>query len=169
MAAYFGQAFPNLRDTVYSNDIFHEIVKETGFENDKRMQKQLSVFYNAFISAIETEGGNLVVYSLEEVVNSIKDKNTFISSIKVIFQLVQNLDLRPTDKFGLFLGSLGIIIGLVSQLDISTPASIGLQRIISQTYNLIFCTVLAPLWNGTKNSIESFFECKFIDALNVDI
>ena len=158
-----------MSDTVYSNDIFYEIVRGTGFENDQRMQKQLFVFYNAFINAMETEDGKLVVYSLQEIVRPVKDRDTFISSVKLILQSVQNLDLKPTDQFGLFLGSLGIIIGLVSQLALPVPAFVGLQKIISQTYSLIFCTVLVPLWNGTKNPIKNFFQCKFINALNIDI
>ena len=168
MAIYFEHAFPELGASVFSNIIFHEIINATGFENDKKMKNLLKMFLNAFINVIETENGKLTIHSLETVVQSIKDETTFISSVKSIVQLVQKFGLCPTDEFGLFLGCLGIIIALASQLDPTPSPSIGLQRIISQTYELIFCTVLVPLWNGTNNAIENFFACDFIDALSVD-
>ena len=155
----------NPTSTVYSNTIFLEITKGTDFEDDKRMRKHLDVFSNTFVAMIETEDGIFVLQSLEETVKLLKDKQSFVSAVQLTSKLVTDLDINPTERFSLFLGGVGIIIALVSHPGPATILSTELENIISQTYELILCTALVPFWNGTKNSIENFFFCEFVQTL----
>ena len=154
---------------MYSNTVFLEITRGTDFEDDTEMQKHLDMFSNTFINMIETENGTFVLQSLEEVVKSVTDKDTFVSAIKLASEMVQKLDIDSTERFGLFLGCIGIIIALVSHPGPSTSVSTELKNIISETYQLILCTALVPFWNGTRNSIENFFSCGFVEALNLSL
>ena len=168
MEYYSEDKISNPTSTVYSNTIFLEITKGTDFEEDKRMRKHLDVFSNTFVTMIETEDGIFVLQSLEETVKLLKDKQSFVSSVQLTSKLVRELDINPTERFSLFLGCVGVVIALVSHPGPDTIFSTELENIISQTYELILCTALVPLWNGTKNSIENFFLCDFVQTLSQD-
>ena len=103
--------------------------------------------------------------SLEGTVRLIKDKDSFVTAIQYTSQQVQKLEMGTKEKFSLFLGSIGIIIALIYHPGPATKLSNDLKMIISQTYELILCTALIPIWNGTENAIENFFSCRFVDAL----
>lgn len=152
--------------TVYSNTIFLDITRGTDFEDDEKIKKYLDKYSETFVNLIETEHGTSVLGSLEDAVKLIKDKETFISAIQHTSKLVQNLEIEITEKFSLFLGCIGIIIALVSHPGPATKISNELRNVISQTYELILCTALIPLWNGTQNAIETFFSCSFVNALS---
>lgn len=152
--------------TVYSNTIFLDIIRGTDFEENDTIKKYLDNYSEIFVSLIETEHGTFVLGSLEGTVKLIKDKATFVKAIQQTSQLVQRLGIGSKEQFSLFLGCIGIIIALISHPGPATKMSNELKIIISQTYELILCTALIPLLNGTQNAIENFFSCKFVDALS---
>lgn len=169
MATHPQNKFPETGGaSVYSNTVFLEITRATDFEDDIEMQKHLDMFSNTFITMIETENGTFALQSLEGVVKSITDKDTFVSAVKLASQIVQKLDIDSTERFGLFLGCIGIIVALVSHPGPANSGSTELENIICETYQLILCTALVPFWNGTKNSIKNFFSCGFVEALNAE-
>ena len=152
--------------TVYSNTIFLDITRGTDFEENEQIKKYLDHYSETFVSLIETEHGTFILRSLEGAVKLIKDKDSFVSAIQQTSQQVQMLEMGTKEQFSLFLGSIGIIIALISHPGPATKMSNDLKMIISQTYELILCTALIPLWNGTENAIENFFSCRFVDALS---
>ena len=168
MAAHHKCKLQETRASVYSNTIFLDVAKGSDFEDDVEMQNHLDMLSNTFMNMIETENGRVVLQSLEGVVKLIKDKHTFVSAIQLTSQIVQKLDIDSRERFGLFLGCIGIIIALVSHPGPATPVSTELESIIFETYQLILYTALVPFWNGTRNSVENFFSCGFVDALKCD-
>ena len=134
----------------------HYVSKETDFENDSEMLKHLDIFCDIFRKIIKSETGTFVLQSIEGAVKSIKDKHSFVSAVKLTSEVVHTLNIDSTDKFGLFLGCIGIIIAFASHPGPDTTVSKELQKIISQTYQLILYTALVPFWSGTRNSIGEY-------------
>ena len=159
--------FLDIGATVPSNTVFLEITRGTEFEDDTEMQKYIDMFSKVFADLIESKHGTFAIQSLDGAIKSIKNRQTFVSSVQLTSRLVQKLDIDPAETCGLFVGCIGIIITLVSHPGPDTTVSTELQDIISQTYQLIFYTALVPFWNGTRNSIANFFSCEFVKALDI--
>jgi hypothetical protein len=71
-----------------------------------------------------------MLYSLEGVGRSIKDKNGFVDTVKIMLKLAKKLGANPMVQFGLFLGFVGVITALVAHFGPSALAGTGLQVII---------------------------------------
>ena len=157
---------PGSGTSVYSNRIFVDLIKDTDFERDERIQLLLDSISIAFVDLIKTEHGTFILQSLEGTIKSIKDGNGFRIAIQLTSQVVQEINLTTEERFALFLGCVGIIVALVSHHGPATTVSAEIEKMISKTNELILCTVILPLRNGTTRAIENFFACEFVAALN---
>ena len=157
---------PSSGTSVYSNRIFVDLTKDTDFERDERIQKLLDSISINFVDLIKTEHGTFILQSLEGTIKTIKDGDGFRMAIQLTSRIVQEIDITSEERFALFLGCVGIIVALVSHHGPATTVSAEIEKIISKTYELIFCTVILPIRNGTKRAIENFFACEFLMALN---
>ena len=162
----YKQKSPSCGTSVYSNRIFVDLTKDTDFERDERIQKLLDSMSLAFVDLIKTEHGTFILQSLEGTIKTIKDGAGFRMAIQLTARIVQEIDITSEERFALFLGCVGIIVALVSHHGPATTVSAEIEKIISKTYELIFCTVILPIRNGTKRAIENFFACEFVSALN---
>ena len=157
---------PSCGTSVYSNRIFVDLTKDTDFERDERIQKLLDSISLTFVDLIKTEHGTFILQSLEGTIKMIKDGDGFRIAIQRTSHIVQEINLTTDERFALFLGCVGIIVALVSHHGPATTVSAEIEKMISKTYELILCTVIIPLRNGTTRTIENFFACAFVSALN---
>ena len=157
---------PSCGTSVYSNRIFVDLTKDTDFERDERIQKLLDSISITFVDLIKTEHGTFILQSLEGTIKTIKDGAGFRMAIQLTSRIVQEIDITSEERFALFLGCVGIIVALVSHHGPATTVSAEIEKMISRTYELILCTVILPLRNGTTRAIENFFACEFVAALN---
>jgi len=138
--------------------IFKDITKGTSFEADPRMRAHLDGFANAFLNVAGTAEGQQMLYSLEGIGKAVKDRNGFIDTITMMFRLAQKIGSDPMVQFGLFLGLIGVVVALVAHFGPVGLASCGIRQVMRSLYRMLFASALAPLINGTKSAIASFFQ-----------
>ena len=166
MAARFLMNFPESGLVIHTNAVFREFINKTDFGKDKKMQQLMDSLCEDFMKLVEMEECKSVQQALETISQSISDQESFITSTKILLKLAQEThSFSSQDQLALFLGSLGIIVSLVTNSGPSDLVLADLKKVVSQAYDLIFYAVLVPLWNGTENATDNFFACGFIDTL----
>ncbi len=138
--------FPESGAVLDPTAIFREITAGTTFEHDEQMQAHLRGFADAFVDVAATSQGKVMLASLEGVGRAIKDQNGFVDSVRMMFRLASRVGSNPMVQFGLFLGLIGTVTGLVAHFGPAGLVGSGLQLILRRLYVMILTTALSPLY-----------------------